>query len=71
MRQTSCLFCLDAAALLMVNEQQTVLLVWSNQTSQTGGQLYSDTTPYGECCLVYANMQLYCVLYRNILIRYR
>ena len=21
------------------------------QTSQTGGQLYSDYSPYGECCL--------------------
>ena len=52
MRQTSCLFCLDAAALLMVNEQQTVLLVWSNQTSQAGYLSHSNTSPCSDCSLI-------------------
>ena len=41
---TSCLFCLDSAALLMLNEQQFFLL-GQTQTSSTGGQRYSDTLP--------------------------
>ena len=44
-------FCLDSAALLMLNEQQ-IYLFGQIQTSQTGYQLYSDTSPYGECSLV-------------------
>ena len=47
---TSCLFCLDSSALLMVNEQKFYLF-GQIQTSQTGGQLYSDTYPNGECSL--------------------
>ena len=35
-------------------ELASALLVWSNQTSQTGGQLYSDTSPYGETQLSFA-----------------
>ena len=46
-RLTSCLFCLDSAALLLLNEQH-FCLVGQIQTSQTRGQLYSDTSPYGE-----------------------
>ena len=49
-RLTSCLFCLDSAALLKLNEQQ-IYLFRQIQTSQTGGHLYSDTSPYGECSL--------------------
>ena len=45
---TSCLFCLYSAALLLLNEQQ-LYLFGQILTSQTGGQLYSDTSPYGEC----------------------
>ena len=48
---TFCFFCLDSAALLMLNEQQ-IYLFGQIQTSQTGYQLYSDTSPYGECSLV-------------------
>ena len=44
-RLTSCLFCLDSAALLLLNEQQFYLL------GQTGGQPYSETSPYSECSL--------------------
>ena len=44
---TSCLFGLDSNALLMLNAQKFSLL-GSIQASQTGGQLYSDTSPYGE-----------------------
>ena len=39
-----CLFCLDSAALLMLNEEP-LYLFGQIQTSQTGGQLYSDTFP--------------------------
>ena len=35
----------------MLNEQQFVLF-GQIQTSQTGGHLYSDTSPYGECSLL-------------------
>ena len=41
-RLTSYLFCLDSAALLLLNEKQFYLL-GQTQTSQTGGQPYSDT----------------------------
>ena len=47
---TSCLFCLDSAAFLLLNEQQFYLFC-QIQTSQTGSQLYCDTSPYGECSL--------------------
>ena len=43
---TSCLFRLDSADLLMLNEQQFYLF-GQIQTSQTGGQPYIDTSPYG------------------------
>ena len=45
---TSCLFCLDSGAL---NEQQFCLF-GQIETSQKGGQPYSDTSPYGGCSLV-------------------
>ena len=45
---TSCLFCLDSAALLMLNEQQ-IYLFGQIQTSQTGVELYRETSFYGEC----------------------
>ena len=35
----------------MLSKQQFYLLC-QIQTSQTGGHLYSDTSPYAECCLV-------------------
>ena len=38
------LFCLDSAALLMLNDQQFYLL-GQIQTNQAGGQPYSDTSP--------------------------
>ena len=41
---TSCLFCLDSAALLMSNEQKFYLL-GQIQTSQTGGQIKNDSSP--------------------------
>ena len=47
---TSCLFCLDSAALLILNEQQ-IYLYGQIQTSQTGGHPYSDTSPYCESSL--------------------
>ena len=47
-RLTSCLFCLDSAALLILNWNK-LYLFGQIQTSQTGGRLYSDTSPYGEC----------------------
>ena len=40
---TSCLFCLELAALLKLNEHQFYLF-GQIQTSQTGGQPYSDTS---------------------------
>ena len=36
----------------MLNEQQFYLF-GQIQTNQTGGQLYSDTFPYGECSLAW------------------
>ena len=46
---TSCLFCLDSAAFLMLSQ---LYLFSQIQTSQTVGQLNSDTSTYGECSLV-------------------
>ena len=40
-------------------EWPTALLAWSIQTSQTGGQLYSDTSPYGKCFLVPSTKDLH------------
>ena len=40
---TSCLFCLDLSALLMSTKHQ-FFLFGQIQTSQTGGQLYNDTS---------------------------
>ena len=48
---TSYLFIFDSAALFKFNQQQLYLL-GQIQTSQTGGQQHSDTSPYGECSLV-------------------
>ena len=39
---------------MMLNEHQFYLF-GQIQTSQTGGQLYSDTSSYGECSLAYVN----------------
>ena len=47
---TSCLTGLDSAALFMFNQQQ-IFLFGQIQTSQTGGQLYSDTVIDSECSL--------------------
>ena len=41
---TSCLFCLELAGLLNLNEQQFYLF-GQMQTCQNGGQSYSDTSP--------------------------
>ena len=38
--------------LFILNYQQ-IYLFGQIQTSQTGGQLYNDTSPYGECSLVW------------------
>ena len=43
-RLTSCVVCLDSAALFLFNEQQFYLF-GQIQTSKTEGQLYSDTSP--------------------------
>ena len=50
---TSFLTGLDSAALLILNKIQIYKFGWI-QTSQTGGQLYSDTSPYevSECFLL-------------------
>ena len=42
---TSCLFCLDLAALFVFTQFGRI------QSSQTGGQKYGVTSPYGECSL--------------------
>ena len=47
---TSCLFCLDSAALPMLKEQQYYLF-GQIKTNQTVGQPYSVGYPYGECYL--------------------
>ena len=44
---TFCLFCLNSAALLKLNEEQ-LYLFGQIQTSQRGGQPYSDTSPMGS-----------------------
>ena len=43
-RLTSFFICLDLADLVILNEQQ-IYLFGQIQTSQTGGQPYSDTSP--------------------------
>ena len=50
---TFCLFCLDSAALGMLNEQP-VLLFGQIQTSQTRGQPYSDSSPNGLMFFAYS-----------------
>ena len=56
---TSGLTGFDSAALFMFNQQQ-IYLFGQIQTSQTGGQLHSDTSPYkvSECSLVEINKRL-------------
>ena len=44
------IICLDSAALLVWHEQQ-FFLFGQIETSQTGGQPYSGTSPYCECSL--------------------
>ena len=51
LRLASCLFCFDSVALLMLNEQQFYFF-GQILISQTGGQPYSDTSPYGEYSLI-------------------
>ena len=50
----------------MLNEQQFYLL-GEIQTSQTGDQLHSDTSPYGECAVpnlgFFGNSIFLCVYY--------
>ena len=51
-QMTSCLFYLDSAAMLMLNDQQFYLF-GQMLTSVTRDLPYSDTFPYGECfCMV-------------------
>ena len=41
-----------------------VYLIGQNQTSQTGGQPYSDTSPLGDCSIVYVSSQKnMCILF--------
>ena len=47
LRPTSSLFYSDSAALLMLNVEQQFHLFCQIQTSQTGGQPCSDTSPFG------------------------
>ena len=44
---------MDSAALYRLNEQQSYLF-GQVLTRQTGGQLYSDTSPHGKCSMVEA-----------------
>ena len=46
----TCLFCLHSAALFMLYWHH-LSLFGQIQSSQPWGQLYSDTSPYGECSL--------------------
>ena len=55
---TSCLFCLESAALLKLNEQQFDLF-HKIQTSQTGGQLYSDTFPMVSALFIPIHSRLF------------
>ena len=54
----SCLFCLDSTALLLLNEQQT------------GGQLYSDTHPNGECSLYWLSPSRVWIFRTKVLSRF-
>ena len=49
---TAELFVLFGFSCFAYVERTTVQLLGQIQTSQTGGQLYSDTSPYGKCSLV-------------------
>ena len=54
---TSCLFCFGFSCFAYV-ESTTILLVFDQiQTSQAEGQVYSDTSPYGECSLFNSNIK--------------
>ena len=53
----------------MLNEQQFYLF-GQIQTSQTGCQLYSDTSPFGECSLVGVTSPLTTEINNNALPRY-
>ena len=53
---TYCLYCLDSAALCMLNVQQFDLF-GQIQTSQTGGRPFSDTPPPMVCSLIYPSVQ--------------
>ena len=53
---TSCLFCLDSAAMLMLYEQHFRYLFRQIRTSQTGGLLYSDTFPQCMVSVLCPNM---------------
>ena len=46
--------CLETAALVIMNEQQ-IYLFGQSQTSQTGGQLYSDTSASKVRCYHFQN----------------
>ena len=59
-RLTSCFICSDLPALLTYVELETDLHVWLNlETGQTGGQPYSNTSPYkvNVCFPGFKNMQ--------------
>ena len=47
-RLTPCLYCLDTAVLLMLQQFYVDRQI---QTNQTGNQPFSDTSPYSECSI--------------------
>ena len=53
------------SALLMLNEK-TVYLSGQVQTGQTGLCPHSDTSPYGECSLLYPNLTNFCFNWKQI-----
>ena len=52
------IFCLYSAALLLLNYQQLFYLFGQIQTRQTGGQPYSDTSPFSKV-FKYSNSQIH------------
>ena len=53
------------SALLMLNEKQ-FYLSGQIQTGQTGRCPHSDTSPYGECSLLYPNLTIFCFKWKQI-----
>ena len=55
------LFCLESAALIMLNQQQ-IYLIGQIQNRKTGVQPYKDTCPYGECSLFQAAVIIWWIM---------